>query len=209
MGCHTIFYDRYIPTEQELKAKIECAKAEASELISQDDKQAEHFVRWFWLNIDNDNEYSPDAPLTGECELSEDMLQEYISSHIRHLDELRESNVLEELSTEPLSEKGIHLLLYEFSHLWNGDSLMYHEGKYYKENRKFYDKFRVFGYPHDEDDNPLVCTDPEKFISYLWKYDQDLIESWVGEKKVIGMTPQIVKWIREYWKEGEHAVRFG
>lgn len=209
MGCHTYIYDRYIPTEQEIKEVTEQAKAEVTRLIAMDDKQVEHFVRWFWLNIDNDDEYLPDAPLVGECELSESELQEYISAHIRYRDELKESKALEELSTEPLSEKGIHLLLYDFYYLWSGRDLMYYDGKFYICNEELYDKFRVFGYPHGEKGTPLTFTDPEKLISWLWKYDQELIESWVGEKRIIGMIPEIARWIREYWKEGEHAIMFG
>lgn len=201
MGCHTWLYDRYIPTEQEIKEKQERAKKYVSETIARNDEQTEHYIRWFWATIDDENaEYSPDTPLPEITVIGEDEVQRYITDAIEQRDWYRENNVLEELSTEPLSDRGMELLINDLGY-WS-DRLIYRNGKLY-EGAAGHDPFHVYGYPEEE------FFDADTLIDWLYKYDQNMIESSFGGTIVLGMNKNIENWIREFFKKGEHHIHFG
>lgn len=200
MGCHTWLYDRYIPTEQEIKEKQERAKKYVSETIARNNEQTEHYIRWFWATIDDeDAEYSPDTPLPEITVIGEDEVQRYITDAIEQRDWYRENNVLEELSTEPLSDRGIELLINDLGY-WS-DRLICRNGKLY-EGAAGHDPFRVYGYPEEE------FFDADTLIDWLYKYDQNMIESSFGGTIVLGMNKNIENWIREFFKKGEHHIHF-
>ena len=203
MGCHTWLYDRYIPTEQEIKEKLEQAKKHVSEFIDRGYRETEHYVRWFWATIDDDMVYDPNIPMSRLPEItaiSETEVQRYIRDAIEQRNWYRDNNVLEELSTEPLSDRGLELLINNFGD-WD-DLLLCRKGKLYK-GAAGHDPFRVYGYPEEE------FYDADTLINWLYKYDQNMIESSFKGPKVLGMNKDIESWIREFFKEGEHHIHFG
>lgn len=203
MGCHTWLYKRYIPTEQEIKEKLEKAKKHVSEFLARNDEQIEHYTRWFWATIDDDTVYDPDIPISELPEIiyiDEENLKECIAGNIERRNWYKENNVLEELSTEPLSDRGMELLINNFGD-WD-DSLICRNGKLYK-GAAGHDPFRVYGYPEEE------FFDADTLIDWLYKYDQNMIESLFQGDRVYGMNKDIENWIREFFKEGEHHIHFG
>lgn len=204
MGCHTWLYDRYIPTEQEIKEKLEHAKEHVSKMIARNDEQTEHYVRWVWATIDEEDAvYTADTPISELSEITaigEEEVQRYIMGEIELRDWCIENNVLEELCTTPLSNRGMELLINDFGD-WD-EHLICRNGKLYK-GAAGHDPFRVYDYPEEE------FFDAYTLINWLYQYDQSLIESSFKGSRVTGMNKDIENWIRQFFKEGEHALMFG